>query len=77
MAEETLDHMFFSCPVSKSFWLDIKNWLSLKIEDIPSFEISQSFFYMDNLNSSASDIINIIILIGLLMILSYIFILAK
>lgn len=37
---ETLQHLFFSCPVSANFWLKIHSWLSFKINDIPSFDVS-------------------------------------
>lgn len=63
-ADETLEHMFFSCPVSRSFWLEIKNWLSLKISYVPVFEFSHILLYADNLKSNISDMINIIILMG-------------
>lgn len=62
--EETLEHMFLLCPLSQRFWSTIRNWLLLKITDIPTFDISHILFYMDNLNTSVSDMINIILLLG-------------
>ena len=53
--EETLEQMFFLCPLSQAFWSDIMNWLLLKVHEIPTFDISHVFFFMDNLNVSVSD----------------------
>lgn len=37
--DETIEHLFFFlCPIKHCFWSDIKNWISLKINDVPSFE---------------------------------------
>lgn len=43
-SEETLEHLFFLCPVVQCFWSNIYNWLSLKIYNIPSLNISHIFF---------------------------------
>lgn len=40
-----------------------ENWISLKMNDVPSFELCHMIFYMDKLALSASDIINIILLL--------------
>lgn len=63
-AEETLEHMFFSCPLSKTFWSDLHNWLSLKIDNIPSFNLSHILFYMDNVDPPSSDLVNMTVLMG-------------
>lgn len=62
--EETVEHLFYSCPVSQSFWSDIENWVSLKMSGIPSFELHHIMYYMDTLDVSVSDIINIVLLLG-------------
>lgn len=61
---ETLHHLFFSCPVSAAFWLELHSWLSLKINDIPQFSISDIIFYMAKQHPSVSTVINIVILLG-------------
>lgn len=63
-ADETLEHMFFFCPVSNSFWSEIHNWLLFKMDNIPTINLSHILFYMDNLDSSISDLLNMIILLG-------------
>lgn len=63
-SDETIEHMFYLCPVSQSFWLDVHDWLSLKIDDLQPFFIPHILFYMDNINSSISDLVNIVILMG-------------
>lgn len=62
--DETLEHLLFLCPTTQRFWCDIKDWISLKIKDVPPFELYNIIFYMDHLTMSVSDIINIIILLG-------------
>ena len=64
MADETLEHMFFFCPVANSFWSELHNWLSLKIDNIPNLTLPHILFYMDNIDSSVSDLVNMIILMG-------------
>lgn len=61
--DETLEHLFFQCPVSQSFWTDINNWILLKINDVPSFELHHIVYYMDDL-VLFSEVINIILLLG-------------
>ncbi len=61
-ADGTLEHVFFSRPVSKGFWSDLHNWLSLKIDDIPTFDLSH-LFYVNTLDSSI-DMVNMIVLMG-------------
>lgn len=61
---ETLQRLFFLCPVSAVFWSEIHTWVSRKINDIPQFDVSDVIFYMDNLHPSVSIVINIIILLG-------------
>ncbi len=51
-SDETLEHVFFSCNVSQSFWTEIKNWLSLKMNEVPAFNISHVLFFVDNLSLS-------------------------
>ena len=41
-----------------------KNSISLKITDVPNFELHHIIYYMDNLAVSLSDVINIILLLG-------------
>ena len=43
---------------------DINDWISLKINDVPPFELYHIIFYMDHPALSVSDTINIIILLG-------------
>lgn len=64
VADETLEHMFFFCPVSNSFWSERHNWLSLKMDNIPTFNLSHILFYMDNIDSSVSDLLDMIIMMG-------------
>ncbi len=60
-ADETLEHLFFSCSISQQFGLNIKNWLSLKL-NMPSLNITHILFYMDNWSPPISNIINIVLL---------------
>ncbi len=64
VSEESLEHLFFFCPVSKRFWSDVKDLLSLKLDDIPNFNVWPILFYMDNLNVVISDMIDVVILMG-------------
>ncbi|XP_024122537.1 uncharacterized protein LOC112143031 [Oryzias melastigma] len=61
--DETLQHLFFSCQYSKEFWTNIRSWINLKL-DIPHFSISDVLIYMENLDISLVNLINIIILLG-------------
>ncbi|XP_014881606.1 uncharacterized protein LOC106942783 [Poecilia latipinna] len=58
--EESLNHLFFSCPFSSKLWGDIKRWLSLKIDNIPEINISHVLYYVDGLDSKISDMVNIV-----------------
>ena len=49
---------------SRNFWKELRSWLLLRIDDIPVFDISHIFLYVDNLKADISDMINIIILMG-------------
>ncbi len=66
VADETLEHvlLLFFCPVSKGFWSDLHYWLSPKIEGIPTFDLSHILFYIDTLDSSICDVVNMIVLLG-------------
>uniref|UniRef100_A0A3P9JF49 Reverse transcriptase domain-containing protein n=1 Tax=Oryzias latipes TaxID=8090 RepID=A0A3P9JF49_ORYLA len=61
--EETLEHLFFSCDYSKEFWTQIRNWINLKL-NIPPFGISDVMLFMENIDDSFSNFINIILLLG-------------
>jgi len=37
---ETIEHLFYSCPVTLQFWQDLYSWLSIGI-DIPPLNVSQ------------------------------------
>ncbi len=63
-AEETLDRVFFSYRVSEGFWSDLHHWLSLKMNDILTFDLSHILFYIDTLDSYISDMVNMIVLVG-------------
>lgn len=41
-----------------------KKWISLKVNDVPHFELCHIIFFMDDLERSVSDIIHIILLLG-------------
>ena len=64
VADETLEHMFFFCPVSNIFWSETHDWLSLKIVGVPVLTLPHILFYMDDVDSSVLDLVNIIILMG-------------
>lgn len=63
-SEESLDHMFLLCPVSQTFWREIRDWLSLKMNDIPKLEISNIIFYIDTIDKSVSLVVNVILLLA-------------
>ncbi len=62
--DETLEHLFFLCPTSHSFWCDIKSWICLKIEDVLPFKLYDIILYFEHPTLSVSDIVNVIILLG-------------
>ncbi len=37
--DESLEHLFFTCPISCRFWSDVRYWLTLKMSNIPVFNI--------------------------------------
>lgn len=43
------------------FWSDVHSWLSLKIDNLPSFTYNV-IYYMDTLNANITNVINLIIL---------------
>lgn len=61
--EETVEHLFVFCPVTKEFWKDIKDWLSLKIDGVPLLDTVENLYFVENLDLSVSDLINVIILL--------------
>lgn len=64
LSDESLEHLFFSCPFSKLFWSNVRDWLLLKLTNIPAFKIYHILYYIDNLDSPISDLVNIIIILG-------------
>lgn len=65
MTTEIWNICFFLYHLTQCFWSDIKKWISLKINDVPCFELYHIIFCTDKLALSVSDIIiNIILLLG-------------
>lgn len=62
--DESLEHLFFTCSISCRFWSDVRNWLNLKMSNIPVFNINHILFYVDGLDNSISDIVNIVFLLA-------------
>ena len=63
-ADESVEHLLVSCPVTQHVLLEIKNWLSFRLNDLPALTTMHILFLMDNLSPSISDIINIVILLA-------------
>lgn len=61
--DETLEHLFFSCPVSRQFWSNVMSWVSLKL-NIPSLCFTHILLYMDNLSPFTCNIINIVLILA-------------
>ncbi len=62
---ETIEHLFFSCPVTVKFWQDLFSWLNIDINtDIPSLNMFQILVYADGLSKKMSYMLNIIITMG-------------
>lgn len=61
--EETVCHLFYECRYSQDFWKDVRNWINLKLS-IPPLEVSHILLYMDNLASSSSMVLNIVLLLA-------------
>ena len=62
--EETTAHLFFECSHTQSFWTDVRCWLSLKIDGIPSPNYIDFIYYLDNLDSNVSDCVNLVFMLG-------------
>ncbi len=62
--DESLEHLFFTCSISCRFWSDVRDWLTLKMANIPVFNINHILFYVDGLDNSISDIVNIVFLLA-------------
>ncbi len=62
--DESLEHLFFTCPISCQFWSDVRDWLTLKMSNIPVFNINHILLYVDGLDNSISDILNIVFLLA-------------
>ncbi|KAL4000493.1 26S proteasome regulatory subunit N3 [Sarotherodon galilaeus] len=60
---ETLEHLFFTCQYVNAFWFEIHCWVSLRISNIPSFTSKDVLFFMDNLDSEISDVVNFVIVL--------------
>lgn len=61
---ETLDHLFFYCEVSSKFWFDIHSWLSVKMKTVSPITQQDVLFFKCDLNSSFSDVVNFVLLMG-------------
>ncbi len=62
--DESLEHLFFTYSSSCRFWSDVRDWLTLKMANIPVFNINHILFYVDGLDNSISDIVNIVFLLA-------------
>lgn len=62
--KETIEHLFFCCPHVADFWTAIHSWISLKIQNVPSFTLKDVIYFMDNLDLIISDAVNFVIVMG-------------
>lgn len=62
--DETIEHLFFSCPVIKLFWQDVMNWLETKMERITQLKLEQILFGNENLPKELFRMYNIITIMG-------------
>ncbi len=64
-AEESLEHLFFGCPLSKQFWSDLGSYIFDSANDVHYFSLKDIIFYYDNTkNKPLEHTIQIIILYG-------------
>lgn len=61
--DETVRHLFVDCSHSQDFWKEVRNWINLKMH-IPPLEMLHILLYMDNLDSSSTNVINIVLLLA-------------
>jgi len=59
---ETIEHLFYSCTITKEFWRDVHSWL--KMETCHQFDSMQILVFMDGLPNEVSTMINVIITMG-------------
>lgn len=62
--KETMEHLFFSCPHAADFWTAGHSWVSLKIQNVPSFTLKEIIYFMDNLDFNISEAVNLVIVLG-------------
>lgn len=62
--DETLEHLFFSCSVTKYFWHCVTNWLKLKMDKIRQLNLEQIIYGNENLPKEIFKSCNIVIIMG-------------
>lgn len=62
--EETIEHLFFSCRVSKDFWNLVIDWLKIKMENIGHVDIEQILYGTINISKNTYTLFNMIIIMG-------------
>ncbi len=61
---ESIEHLFFSCPVVTQFWLMVFDLFKNETGNNPPFTKEQILFIRDSVPSKISDLINIVIILG-------------
>lgn len=64
LEDETMEHLFYFCPVTKVFWQEILNWMKIKMNSITQLDLELVLYGIGKLPKNISKIVNIIIIMG-------------